>query len=239
MSATYSNEHLHNGYSPATNNYTNSHNQPMDGRQTEYSQSGLSSPYQSYSGQHSEEPMVDHASAAHYAQAQDVKFNPQATPTSEYGLNTPTSRSGQFPEYMQQRAQYPDGTQRYHASVAQGVSAGSMAQPPSPSAPQEDGQPLDHHGAHNVSSNVDVAIDPTMAATSPTYAHHHYSPYNQQHEMPHYQPAPGVMYGRAEYGAPYPGAHPHVMPAYGHVPGVVPTAASLMPSAQRPPGVSN
>lgn len=238
MSTVYSAEHLHNGYSPATNNYTNGQDQPMDGRQPEYSQSGLSSPYQSYSGQHSEEPTVDHASAAHYSQTQDVKFNPGATPAPDYGLSTPTSRSGPFPDYMQQRAQYPDGSQRYHAQGAPGGSALNMVQPSSPSTPLDDGQSASHQDAQDVTSNTDVPLDPSIVGASPTYAQHHYSPYAQSHEMAHYQPAPPGMYGRAEYGAPYPGPHSHAMPSpYAHVPGGVPNAA-LMPAAQRPPGVS-
>jgi len=239
MSHGYPTDHLTNGYSPAgSNNYANSNNQPTDGRQAEYSQSGLSSPYHPYSGQDSEEPMVEQASAAHFPQTQDVKFSPGQTPTSEYGLSTPVSRPGQFPEYMQQRAQYPDGTQRYHAPGSQGGGPGNLAQPSSLSAPFEDGEGASHEDAHDASSDDDASTGSSTVVASPTYAQSQYSPYTQQHELPQYQPAPGAMYARADYGA-YHGVHPHAMAHYGHMPGGVPTHASLMPSGPRPPGVSS
>jgi len=233
MSTVYPTEHLQNGYSASA--YTNGHTQPMDGRQGEYSQSGLSSPYQSYSEHHSEDSPADQASAATYNQAQDVKYNPSTTPTPDFGLNPPPARAQNFPDYLP-RAQYPDGTHRYHPAAAQGANAANMAQPSSPSMSLQDGQSNNHHDANDANSNLEIPVDPSISATSPTYPQaHHYSPYPAPHDMQHYQTQPGMY--RPEYGAPHPGSYPHGLAGpYGHVQ-AVPNPQSMM-AGTRPPGVS-
>lgn len=206
----------------------------MDARQTDYPQSGLSSPYPSFPEPQSEGSSADQASAAQYPQGQDPRssnFSSSATPTSEYGINPSSARSGSFPEYIQRP---------YHPSGAQAANAGGMAQATSPSMPLPDGQ-ANNHNAHNIKSDPDVPIDPSIAAAaSPTYPPHpQYSPYAQQHDMSHYQGHPGTpIYGaRPEWGGQYPPG-PHHMP-YGHSPATSgPPTPSMVSPVQRPPTVS-
>lgn len=209
--------------------HRNGQTQSMDGRQTDYPQSGLSSPYPSFPEPPSEGSSADQASAAQYPQGQDPRasnFSSSATPTSDYGINPSSARSGSFPEYIQ----------RSYQSGAQGANAGGMAQATSPSMPLTDGQANNHH-AHNIKSDPEVPIDPSIAAaTSPTYPPHgQYSPYTPQHEMQHYPGHPATpMYGaRPEWGGQYP---PHNM-QYGHPASSGPPAQSMVSPVQRPPAV--
>lgn len=238
--ASYPSDHLSNGYSPSTTAYTNGHGSSMDGRHTEYTQSGLSSPYQQqhqqqlYTTQHSEDS-VDATSASHYTPGGDVKFNPSGTPTSEYGMNPSPARSTQFPEYMH-RPQYTDGAQRYHHSAApQSAGPGQIPQPTSPSMPEsEEGTPIgDVSDAHNPSSNIDMPLDPSIAAPPPhAYTTHHYAPYATQQDAPHYPPQ--HMYPPHQYQYPS-----HAMPgAYGHVPPTMSQPPPMVSQGPRPPGVS-
>ncbi|KAF2501211.1 hypothetical protein BU16DRAFT_546538 [Lophium mytilinum] len=197
----------------------------MDGRQTDYPQSGLSEPYPSFPEPASEGSSADPASAAPYPQGQDPRaanFSPAQTPTSEYGINPSSARSGSFPEYIQ----------RSYQSSAQGAPAGGMANPTSPSLPLSDGQTNDTQ--HN-KSDSDVPIDPSIATgASPTYpSHQQYSPYPPQHEMQHYQGHPQTpMYGaRPEWAGQYP--PPHMQ--YGHPASSGPPAQSMVSPVQRPP----
>ncbi|KAF2191039.1 transcriptional regulator [Zopfia rhizophila CBS 207.26] len=199
----------------------------MDGRQTEYPQSGLSSPYPTFPGPPSEGSPADQASAAQYPQGQDPRapnFPSSATPTSDYNINPSSARSGSFPEYIQ----------RSYQPGAQGANAGGMAQPQSPSMPLPDGQTNDHQPQH-VKSDSDVPIDPSIAAaTSPTYPQHgQYSPYTPHHDMQHYQGHPATpMYStRPEWAGQYP---PHGMP-YGHPATSGPPAPAMVSPVQRPP----
>lgn len=90
----------------------------MERSATEYSQSGLPSPYPSNFGDtNSEGSRADHASAAQYPVKQEVNYSTSATPTSEYGVYPQSARSGSFPEHVQRS---------YHP--ASSTSSGGMAQ---------------------------------------------------------------------------------------------------------------
>lgn len=248
MTASYPKEPLPNGY-PTTGAYTNGHTVPsMDVRQGEYSLStGLDSPDHHVNKEQTSEAAApshpDHAPQAQYTPQQDVKFNPSAaaTPTnSEYSLNPSSARSDTFPQYIN-RGGYQDASQqqRYQpTSAPNGGTPNHMAQTTSPSMHLVDGQPSDNHDStRNTSSNNEVPVDPSIAASSPTYPPtHHYSPYPPQHEMQQYHTPP--MYPRPEYGAPY-SAPPHGLPGgYGHVTTSVSSPPSMASAGARPPGVS-
>ncbi|KAK7191440.1 uncharacterized protein CC84DRAFT_1185127 [Paraphaeosphaeria sporulosa] len=201
----------------------------MDGRQPEYSQTGLNSPYPSFPEPPSEDSHADQASAAQYPpQGQDPRasnFSSTATPSSEYAINPSSARSGSFPEYIQ----------RSYQPGAQGAPAGGMAQPQSPSMPLQDGQNNDHQ-AQQLKSDSDVPIDPSIAAaTSPTYPQHQqYSPYTPHHDMQHYPGHPATpMYAQRPEWA---GQHPqqHQMP-YGYPSSSGPPAPAMVSPVQRPP----
>ncbi|KAF2139346.1 uncharacterized protein K452DRAFT_232274 [Aplosporella prunicola CBS 121167] len=198
----------------------------MDGRQTEYPQSGLNSPYPFPTTEpQSEGSSADQASAAQYPQGQDPRssnFSASATPTSEYNINPSSARSGSFPEYIQRG---------HYSPAAPAPTAGNMAQATSPSMPLPDGN--SSSSAHNIKSDAEVPIDPSIAAaTSPTYPPHgQYSPYPPQHEVHHYAPHPGApMYAaRPEWT----GQYPHM---YGHAPVTSgPPAPTMVSPVQRPP----
>lgn len=239
--ASYTPDHLSNGYSSTTSAYTNGHHaSSMDGRHDEYSHSGLSSPYQQqhqqqlYSAQHSEDS-VDATSASQYTTSADVKFNPPATPTSEYGINPSPARPTQFPDYMH-RPQYHDGAPRYHHSAAPQAAGAGIPQTTSPSMhTSEEETPIgDVSDALDPSSNTDMHADPSIAAPpSHAYTTHHYTPYAPQQDAPHYPPQ--HMYPPHQYQYP-----PHAMPgAYGHVPPAMSQPAPMVSQGPRPPGVSN
>ncbi|KAK3709829.1 hypothetical protein LTR37_010657 [Vermiconidia calcicola] len=182
----------------------------MDGRQPEYPQSGLSSPYAPYNGQQSEGSSADQASAAQYQPAQDYKpsnFSSSATPNSDYGLPQ-TARSGSFPEYIQRS--YADGQHNRYPASATGGHAG-MAQTSSPSQSMSEGQQPNGHASNSVKSDGDVPIDPSIAQSSPTYPpSHNYSPYPPQHELPQYAGQQQMSYGRPDWAGQY------QQPMYGH-----------------------
>ncbi|KAM0216438.1 hypothetical protein ACHAQD_007900 [Fusarium lateritium] len=152
----------------------------MERTATEYSQSGLPSPYPSNFGDNnSEGSRADHASAAQYPVKQEVNYSTSATPTSEYGVYPQSARSGSFPDHVQRS---------YHP--ASSTSSGGMAQQQnSPSMPQQDGR---SHQTHPVKSDNDVPIDPSIAAPSPTYASYgQHSPYATNPDMTHSYSHPG------------------------------------------------
>ncbi|KAF2872180.1 C2H2 transcription factor-like protein [Massariosphaeria phaeospora] len=201
----------------------------MEGRQPEYPQSGLSSPYPTFPEPPSEGSSADQASAAQYPPGQDSRasnFSASATPSSDYNINPSSARSGSFPEYIQ----------RPYQPGAQGANAGGMAQPQSPSMPLQDGQTNDHSQQPQLKSDSDVPIDPSIAAaTSPTYPQHgQYSPYTPHHDMQHYPGHPSTpMYAqRPEWAGQYP-QHPG-MP-YGHPSSSAPPAPAMVSPVQRPP----
>lgn len=208
--------------------------QSMDGRQPEYPQSGLSSPYAPFNGHQSEGSSTDQASAVQYQPGQDYKsssyHSASATPDSSYGLPN-SARSGSFPEYIQRS--YADGQQqsRYPAGAQSG-----MAQTSSPSLNMSDGNQNNDHASNNAKSDNDVPIDPSIAQSSPTYPpQHNYSPYAQQQEMPaQYAGQPMTSYGRPEWAGHY-----QQPMSYGHSPATTGGAAPNMVahSIPRPPAV--
>lgn len=166
----------------------------MDRVATEYSQTGLPTPYPSaFTESQSEDSPADHATAAQtfhpqHREARNSNFSNSATPTSEYGIYPTSARSSNFPEPQRQ----------FQPGSNHSVSSGGMAQPTSPSSmPLQDGHPT-HHNAQ-MKSDQDVPIDPSIAASSPTYPGQHggqYSPYPPQQEMQHGYPGhpTGSMY---------------------------------------------
>ncbi|KAI9846763.1 MAG: hypothetical protein M1837_003612 [Sclerophora amabilis] len=229
----------------------------------EYSQSGLHSPYPAFQPDpQSEGRPADPASAAQYPPGtQDVRpaaanFSASATPTSEYGLNPPSSRSANFPAEYLTRQPFAnnnntntnntnnEGTPRYHPSSNHSGSSGGMAQTSSPSLPLADGHPnSSHHPRNPIKSDPDVPIDPSIAASSPTYPHSgQYSPYTPtSHDMAAQgypgHPGAGNMYGRPEWG-PYGQPPPHgVTPYNAHAsPSTTVSSASSVTTAGARPG---
>ena len=206
-----------------------------------YSQSGLHTPYPSaLSDDRSEHSSTDHASPAQYpaaAQAQDPRSRfTTSTPTSHYGVYTPTARgsTSSIPEHIQRQ---------YHPASTHSGSSGGMAQPTSPSSvPLQDGR--SNHQSSNMKSDSEVPIDPSIAASSPTYPPHgnQYSPYPPQQDMSHGYPGQhpgGPMYTQprpdwAGYGHPA----PHGLPA-GYAVSSAQTPTSAAPAGQRPGQVSD
>ena len=218
--------HLHEGHPQ----------QPMDARQSEYPQSGLSSPYAHYNGHQSEGNSADQASAVQYPAGQEYKpsnFSSSATPDSSYGIPPQSARSGSFPEYIQRS--YAEGQPNRYQSSAQGNHA-AMAQTSSPSLSMPDGQQPNGNASQH-KSDGDVPIDPSIAQSSPSYPPpHNYSPYPpQQQEMPQ-QYAAHPMYARPEWP---PGQYPQAM-QYGHSPATSGGAPPAMVAHHipRPPPVS-
>jgi hypothetical protein len=213
--------------------FTDGNHNHMERGAPEYSQSGLKTSYPSGLDDASEPLPADNTSAANYP-SQEVRpanYSTSATPTSEYSVHQPSARSGSFPEHIP-RQYYPSGN---HSG-----SSGNMAQPTSPSLPLQDNAPT-HHAPH-MKSDQDVPIDPSIAASSPTYPPHGgpYSAYPPQQEMSHGYPQHpgGPMYAqpRPEW-AGY-SQHPqHGMPAPYPTSGVnAPNSAA--PSGPRPGQVS-
>jgi hypothetical protein len=200
-------------------------------RQSEYSQSGLSSPYPSFPGPSSEGSSADQESAAQYPQGQDPRassYTASATPpTIGYSSNRPSAVSGAFPDYIR----------NYSQPATQGAATANMAQPQSPSIPLRDAS---DHPNQSLKADSDVPIDPNISTTSPTYPQHgSYSPapYQPTHGelQQHYQPHPTTpMYPRPDWSAPQQHAHMH----YGYSGAAHAPAQQAMASpVQRPPTV--
>ncbi|KAF2661248.1 hypothetical protein K491DRAFT_483109 [Lophiostoma macrostomum CBS 122681] len=150
----------------------------MDGRQTDYPQSGLSPPYPNFPEPPSEGSSADQASAAQYPQGQDPRasnFSSSATPTSEYALNPSSARSGTFPEYIQ----------RSYQPGAQGATAGdpSIAAAASPTYPQH-GQYSPYTPHHDMQQHYAGHPSTPMYAQRPEWA----GQYPPQH-MPYGHPS--------------------------------------------------
>jgi transcription factor CON7 len=216
--------------------FTNTQHNSMDRGATEYSQSGLHTPYpNAFNGAQSEETSADHASAAQYTPQQDVRSNnysTSATPTSEYGVYPTSARSSSFPEHIQRQ---------YHPASNHSGSSGGMAQPTSPSMPLQDGGRPNHHNPQ-IKSDQDVPIDPSIAASSPTYPTHggQYSPYPPQQDMQHGYPShpQGAMYAQPRPDwAGYAGHPQHPMQGGYAVTGAS-TPTSAAPAGARPGQVS-
>lgn len=176
---------------------------------------------------------ADQASAAQYTPQQEVRpstFPTAATPTPEYGGNPPSARSANFPPEYLSRQQHFAQQQSHHAS------AGSMAQATSPSMSLSDGHPNNHHTTPHMKSNTEVPIDPSIAASSPTYPGP-YSPYGPPgHDMSQYQGHPQQqMYGRPDWPQQYPG-HPHGLPGPYSSPGTAVSSGSSAATAGPRPG---
>ncbi|EKD14865.1 c2h2 transcription factor [Drepanopeziza brunnea f. sp. 'multigermtubi' MB_m1] len=233
----------------------------MDRGSAQYPQSGLHSPFSAFTDTSSEDSPADHASAAQYPPQPDLRsHNPNpnqnqnpnpnqnhtqnhnqnhnhnhyphsasATPTSEYGVYPASARSGSFPGHIQRP---------YHSSSSHssGSSGGSMAQSTSPSLPLQDGRP--NHQSSQIKSDQDVPIDPSIAASSPTYPPHsgQYSPYHPQQDMQHgyaNPPPTGAMYAqpRPDWAGYAGGQHP----MHGGYPvSGAQTPTSAAPSGARP-----
>ncbi|KAL3474882.1 hypothetical protein BJX99DRAFT_259970 [Aspergillus californicus] len=226
----------------------------MDNRPaSEYAQSGSHSPYLPSTATHSEFTTADPASAAaaaQYTPQPEPRPNPQYTPQpdprpgtasntpqSDYSLNPPppAARSPAYPEYL---ARPPP--QYHHAPNSQPGAPAGMAQATSPSMNTlNDGHPNGHRSHSNVKSDADVPIDPSIAASSPTYPPP-YSPYQPQgHDMSQYQghppPPPPQMYARPEWAQGY-GQHPHGLPGPYNSPATTVGTASPAATAGPRPG---
>ncbi|KZF22744.1 hypothetical protein L228DRAFT_268128 [Xylona heveae TC161] len=246
MSTAYSSHSVQpvNGVpsSASLTGYVSAPQQLMDRGASDYSQSGLRASFPLVSESQSEGSLPDQASAAQYPAGQDVRpsnFSSSATPTSEYGIHPSSARSGSFPEYLT-RPQYPEGTARYHPPSNQSASTGGMAQATSPSMPlAADGHTNGHRTTHHVKSDPDLPIDPSIAASSPTYPPPtQYSPYPPQHDMTQpypAHPAAPQMYHRPEWQYA-PAGHAHTLPggAYGH-PSPATTVSAASPAATAGP----
>ena len=211
----------------------------MDRAAPEYPQSGLPTPYpHAFTNPQSEDPPADPASAAQYPPQPEGRTSnyPAATvtPTSqaEYGGYPSSARSASFPDHVQR--QYQPATT--HAGSS---SSGVMAQPTSASSlprPLPLPRPL-HLGVPSSSpskSDLDVPIDPSIAASSPTYPPHggQYSPYPPQQDLQHpYQAhAGGAMYSQPRPDWAGYGGHPqHALPGY-------PGTGAQTPNATAPAG---
>ncbi|OBT42083.1 hypothetical protein VE00_06540 [Pseudogymnoascus sp. WSF 3629] len=194
----------------------------MERGASEFSRSGLNTPYTPTFTDASVDSPAEHQSPASYPaqEVRPVNYSASATPTS--------ARSSSFPEHIQRQ---------YYPSSNHSGSSGGMAQPTSPSLPLQDG--ASNHHAQQIKSDQDVPIDPSIAASSPTYPPHGgpYSAYPPQQEMSHGYPQHpgGPMYAQqprpdwAGYGQ-----HPqHGMPAPYPSSGVsAPNSAA--PSGPRP-----
>jgi hypothetical protein len=204
----------------------------MERSVSEYSQSGLPSPYPSaYGDTQSEASSADHASAASYTSHQEARPGPyssSATPNSEYAGYPHSARStSSFPE--------PSLRQYHPASNPSGSSGGMAHTPTSPSMPLQDGR---NHQSQQVKSDSDVPIDPSIAAPSPTYAHGQYSPYAPPpQDMSHsgYPQSAGSMYAQprpdwANYGHPSQQMPHHVFP---HTPASAPPGRPAQYGAQQ------
>ncbi|KAF4628067.1 hypothetical protein G7Y89_g10084 [Cudoniella acicularis] len=210
--------------------FANAEHHSMDRGAAEFSQSGLQSSYPSaLTDAQSEESSADHGSAAQYPPQQEVRANnysASATPTSEYGVYPTSARSGSFPEHLQRQ---------YHPASNHSGSSGGMAQSTSPSLPQ-DGR-TNHQNAQ-IKSDQDVPIDPSIAASSPTYPPHggQYSPYPPQQEMQHGYPQHpgGAMYTQPRPDwAGYAGHPQHPMQG-GYAVSGAQTPTSAAPAGARP-----
>ncbi|GKZ25117.1 hypothetical protein AbraIFM66951_010889 [Aspergillus brasiliensis] len=227
----------------------------MDNRPaSEYAQSGSHYPYPPSAATHSELPVADQASAAataQYTPQAEVRPTPQYTPQpdvrpaanisssntpqSDYGLNQPpAARSPAYHEYIGRPPQY------HHAPNTQAGGAAGMAQATSPSMNTlSDGQHHDHRNHTNLKSDAAVPIDPSIAASSPTYPPP-YSPYQPQgHDMAQYQghppPPPPQMYTRPEWSHGY-GQHQHGLPGPYTTPATTVGPASPAATAGPRPG---
>ncbi|EEH20638.2 hypothetical protein PABG_02869 [Paracoccidioides brasiliensis Pb03] len=178
------------------------------------------------------------------AEAQFSNISSSTTPQPDYGLSPPgptpppqpqappppAARPAPYPEYLTRQPQY------HHAPHSQSGAPG-MAQATSPSMPLNDGQQSGHRSPSNLKSDTAVPIDPSIAASSPSYPPP-YSPYTPQgHDMAQYQGhPPPQMYGRPDWPPHQYGQHPHGMPGTYSSPGTTVGSASPAATAGPRPG---
>ncbi|GBF65734.1 C2H2 finger domain transcription factor [Trichophyton mentagrophytes] len=206
----------------------------MDRPASDYAQPGLSPQYPSLPEAQSEQSTADQATAS-AAVASPTQTEARRTPQSQYSAppeprsggisasNTPqpdynlhqnsshpppppaAARPSPYPEYLTRQPQY------HHAPHTQAGGPPGMAQATSPSMNPQDGQQSDHRSPAQVKSDTEVPIDPSIAASSPSYPPP-YSPYApQSHDMAQYQSHPPQMYARPDWPHQY-GAHQPGMP---------------------------
>jgi len=166
-----------------------------------------------------------------YSFLQPAAVGLRSEPTHRRAL---TGRSPAYPDYLARQPQY------HHAPGTQAGGAAGMAQATSPSMTLNDGQQNDHrNNPSNIKSDADVPIDPSIAASSPTYPPP-YSPYQPQgHDMTQYQghpppPPPPQMYARPEWSHGY--QHQHGLPGPYTSPATTVGSASPAATAGPRPG---
>lgn len=221
----------------------------------------------SYIAEHYSEssPAVASTTDSHSAAAAGHHYTPQPevrtssisasnTPQPEYGLNPPSARSSGFSEYIRH-------SPYHHAPHSQAGSAPGMAQTtsPSPSNLQPGVQPpstgemsssqhdhysdrpndslVSHTSANNSQSDLDLPIDPSIAAASSPGYPPPYSPYTPQgpHDMSQFQghQPPPQMYAPREWGGHQYGQQHHQMPGPYGSPAT--TVSSASPAATAGP----
>lgn len=156
-----------------------------------------------------------------------AKFSTAAVSASDFGRNPSSARVAHLSSEYIVRPQYTRSSKSEHARTV------SMAQATSPSMSLQDGHQNNHHNTPHVKSNPEVPIDPSIAASSPTYPP--YSPYAQQgHDMSQYQghPPPGYQHWPQQYAG-----HPHGLPNGPYSsPGTAVSAAGAAATAGPRPG---
>ncbi|EGD95147.1 C2H2 transcription factor [Trichophyton tonsurans CBS 112818] len=228
----------------------------MDRPASDYAQPGLSPQYPSLPEAQSEQSTADQATAS-AAVASPTQTEARRTPQSQYSAppeprsggisasNTPqpdynlhqnsshpppppaAARPSPYPEYLTRQPQY------HHAPHTQAGGPPGMAQATSPSMNPQDGQQSDHRSPAQVKSDTEVPIDPSIAASSPSYPPP-YSPYApQSHDMAQYQSHPPQMYARPDWPHQY-GAHQPGMPGPYSSPASVSSASPAATAGPRP-----
>ncbi|EFE42897.1 C2H2 transcription factor (Con7), putative [Trichophyton verrucosum HKI 0517] len=228
----------------------------MDRPASDYAQAGLSPQYPSLPEAQSEQSTADQATAS-AAVASPTQTEARRTPQSQYSAppeprsggisasNTPqpdynlhqnsshpppppaAARPSPYPEYLTRQPQY------HHAPHTQAGGPPGMAQATSPSMNPQDGQQSDHRSPAQVKSDTEVPIDPSIAASSPSYPPP-YSPYApQSHDMAQYQSHPPQMYARPDWPHQY-GAHQPGMPGPYSSPASVSSASPAATAGPRP-----
>lgn len=148
-------------------------------------ESTMSSTYTSQTGSHSsyppalsesqpsENPTTQSSTAQPYTQSPGVKSNTGSP--ADYGVFPTSASSSNFPEQI---------TRQSHPASNHSGSSGGMPPSTSPSLPLQDGGPS--HQPSHVKSDPEVPIDPSIAASSPSYQTHNgqYSPYPPQQDIP-------------------------------------------------------
>ncbi|CAD6501802.1 BgTH12-02048 [Blumeria graminis f. sp. triticale] len=152
---------------------------------TEYSSQQDSHPSFSHalSDPHSEESAAVHASTSHFS----PRLKSHSASPPEYTTYPTSARSTSFPDHIHR--------QQNHPSSNHSGSSGGMPQSTSPSLPMQDGRSNHHHT--QIKPDQETPIDPSIAASSPTYPHPgQYSPYHPQQDLPQgFPPHPsGSMY---------------------------------------------